>query len=160
MFPKIDAPCPLKRIQFTENATFYCGHCSRTVYNLDRLSNDERQTLAQRCNTEKVCVAYSVKKHLRSTAAIAGLFLVSATGHAVAAETVNLLDDQPSVVKNCEDAKSTDHETASRNNVIDSELLEMVDIVTMGGVSDVSIIENAADESVNSLELIPVVIID
>ncbi len=96
MFPPIDSPCPLKSLQLPEQGNFNCGACKREVHDLSAMDNIQRQEFLGQCSG-KVCVSYKVKANLKNlkTSAMAGLFLVSATGLAlpVAAQVGDNLDE-------------------------------------------------------------------
>lgn len=96
MFPRIDSPCPLKSLQLPEQGNFNCSSCKREVHDLSAMDNTERQEFLSQCNG-KVCVSYKVKASLKSLkqGAVAGLFMVSATGLAlpVAAQVGDNLDE-------------------------------------------------------------------
>lgn len=96
MFPRIDFPCPLKSLQLPDQGNFNCGACKREVHDLSAMDNTERQAFLSQCNG-KVCVSYKVKASLKSLkqGAVAGLFMVSATGLAlpVAAQVGDNLDE-------------------------------------------------------------------
>jgi predicted Fe-S protein YdhL (DUF1289 family) len=96
MFPRIDSPCPLKSLQLPEQGNFNCSSCKREVHDLSAMDNTERQAFLSQCSG-KVCVSYKVKASLKSLkqGAMAGLFMVSATGLAlpVAAQVGDNLDE-------------------------------------------------------------------
>jgi predicted Fe-S protein YdhL (DUF1289 family) len=96
MFPRIDSPCPLKSLQLPEHGNFNCAACKREVHDLNAMNIAERQEFLSQCS-DKVCVSYKVKASLKSLkhSAVAGLFMVSATGLAlpVAAQVGNNLDE-------------------------------------------------------------------
>ena len=86
MFPPVESPCPLKSIQFPENGNFNCSVCKREVHDLSAMDAEGRATFLRECSGE-VCVSYKVKRGVNQLkrSAIAGLFLVSATGLALPA---------------------------------------------------------------------------
>lgn len=86
MFPPIESPCPLQSIQFPSTGNFNCSACKREVHDLSRMSTDERDVFLRSCSG-KVCVSYKVKRSVNQLkrSAIAGLFLVSASGLALPA---------------------------------------------------------------------------
>lgn len=96
MFPRIDSPCPLKSLQLPEQGNFNCSACKREVHDLSAMDTAERQEFLNQCNG-KVCVSYKVKASLKNLkhGALAGLFMVSATGLAlpVAAQVGDNLDE-------------------------------------------------------------------
>jgi hypothetical protein len=134
MFPRIDSPCPLKSIQFPETGNFNCSTCKREVHNLSLMNEQQRRDFLLQCN-DKICVSYSVKHQVKK-AALAGLFVVTASGMAlsVAAQTADELES------------------------------EFYDVVLTGGVKNPKqqAIENSEDsakeaDEKKSLQLIPVV---
>lgn len=86
MFPPITSPCPLQSIQFPESGNFNCSTCKREVHDLSSMTMNERDAFLRSCSG-KVCVSYKVKRGVKQLqrSAIAGLFLVSATGLALPA---------------------------------------------------------------------------
>lgn len=96
MFPRIDSPCPLKSLQLPEQGNFNCTACKREVHDLSAMNLTERQEFLSQCSGE-VCVSYKVRASLKSLkySAVAGLFMVSATGLAlpVAAQVGDNLDE-------------------------------------------------------------------
>ena len=85
MFPSIDSPCPLKSLQLPESGNFDCSTCKREVHDLTTMNEQQRVDFLQACEG-KICVSYSVKKtnHLKKVA-MAGLFVVTASGMALPA---------------------------------------------------------------------------
>lgn len=86
MFPPIESPCPLTSIQFPANGNFNCATCKREVHDLSSMNTEERETFLSSCSG-KVCVSYKVKRGVSQLkrSALAGLFLVSASGLALPA---------------------------------------------------------------------------
>jgi hypothetical protein len=58
-YPKIDSPCPMRWTALPESGRDFCTRCEKRVYNLDRMSTDERKSFLSKCRGP-VCVAYSV----------------------------------------------------------------------------------------------------
>ncbi len=84
MYPRIDSPCPLKTIQLPEQGNFNCALCKREVHDLSAMNEHQRSVFLQQCSGE-ICVSYKIKANLRQLGkgALAGMFMVSASGLAV-----------------------------------------------------------------------------
>lgn len=151
MYPRIDSPCPLKTIQLPEQGNFNCTLCKREVHDLSAMNDHQRADFLQQC-TGEVCVSYKVKASLRELGkgALAGMFLVSASGLAV------------SVAADPVSAPLTPAPNMSEISAEDIGALpdNMSDMVLVGGVHFPG--ENDKDEDVpvdenRTLQLIPVV---
>ncbi len=101
MFPPIESPCPLTSIQFSEVGNFNCSVCRREVHDLSAMDVEGRAAFLRECSGE-VCVSYKVKHGVNQLkrSAIAGLFLVSATGLALpaAAQVGALTEDLDEII--------------------------------------------------------------
>ena len=82
--PVVESPCPIAGKGLPAGATEHCARCDRSVHNLDRMSQRERQDFMSSCSG-KVCVAYTVRLPIRhrglavaSLAAAAALALPAA----------------------------------------------------------------------------------
>lgn len=137
MFPSIDSPCPLKSLQLPESGNFNCSTCKREVHDLTRMDEQQRLDFLQACEG-KVCVSYSVKKmnHLKK-AAMAGLFVVTASGMALPA-------------------------AAQVGDDLESDVYD--EVFVMGGVSnpqqqalEYSVNNKEKPSNINELQLIPVI---
>ncbi|MES2826063.1 MAG: hypothetical protein V4732_20855 [Pseudomonadota bacterium] len=86
MFPRIESPCPLQSIQLPQTGRFNCSACQREVHDLSAMSVDERKIFLNQCSG-KVCVSYKVTSNVKNLkkSAIAGLFVITASGLAVQA---------------------------------------------------------------------------
>lgn len=151
MYPRIDSPCPLTSIQLPEEGNFNCTLCRREVHDLSAMDDQQRAAFLQQCSGE-ICVSYKVKASLRELGkgALAGMFLVSASGLAVsvAADPVS-----PSLVPVPQVSEVTAEDIGALPD-------DMSDMVLVGGVhlpekdgeqDDVPLDEN------RTLQLIPVV---
>ncbi len=97
MFPRIESPCPLQSIQLPQEGKFNCSACQREVHDLSAMNVDERKIFLSQCSG-KICVSYKVKSSITRIrkGAIAGLFVVTASGLAVQAAALpggTLLED-------------------------------------------------------------------
>lgn len=76
--PVITSPCPLRWNAAPQPGKDFCGQCQRRVYNLDLLSDAERQTFLSGCDA-KVCVYYTVRRKKAAASAV-GLGLATVAG--------------------------------------------------------------------------------
>lgn len=90
MFPPIESPCPLQSIQFPQSGNFNCSSCKREVHDISAMNFDERTLFLAQCRGN-VCVSYKVKANFAKlkNGAIAGLFVLSATGLALPAAALD-----------------------------------------------------------------------
>ena len=57
--PRITSPCPLRWSAAPQPGMDFCGHCSRSVHNLDAMTEAQREAFLSECSG-KVCVSYTV----------------------------------------------------------------------------------------------------
>lgn len=57
--PRITSPCPLRWNSAPQPGMDFCGHCSRSVHNLDSMTDAQREAFLTECSG-KVCVSYTV----------------------------------------------------------------------------------------------------
>ena len=62
--PKITSPCLLRWAGSPQPGMDFCGHCKRSVHNLDLMSASEREEFLRGCSGN-VCVSYTVKRAAR-----------------------------------------------------------------------------------------------
>lgn len=141
MFPRIDSPCPLKSMQLPAVGNFNCSACSREVHDLSALNEVQRREFLANCE-DKVCVSYKIPRSLMTlkTAALAGVFVVAATGLAVSAAASEY--SRPATESNLE------------NDLLDVIVLGGIDNPKSRALEKFSNKELAAEKN---LELIPVV---
>ncbi len=102
-FPKIQRKCPVRNSLAEYMDGDVCRLCSRQVFSLDAMTDDERMAFMASCKDE-VCVSY--KAPLRSMAAAAALAAATATVPAAAQEKlVDLESDRAEYeeLPNCAD---------------------------------------------------------
>jgi hypothetical protein len=94
MYPKITSPCPFKFSAMPSGEKNYCGHCQKTVHNLDGMCANARKTfLANRSG--KVCVAYSLPRTVATLGAgIALSVALSTSATAYAQDNVQSAQDE------------------------------------------------------------------
>jgi hypothetical protein len=130
MFPKIDSPCPLSSLQLPKSGNFNCSACKREVHDLTQMSDVERQDFLSACEG-KVCVSYSVKSGINKLkkAAVAGVFVVTASGLALplAAQEINEDFEDIVVTGGIDNPKTKILEKESTED--ESEPLELIPVV-------------------------------
>lgn len=112
--PVIESPCPIAGKQLPAGDTEHCSRCERSVHNLDRLSEQERQKFMNACSG-KVCVAYTVRipmhglrrRALPRATLSAALALSSLSGLPAAAQESPVVGmspvNDPNGLPNCDD---------------------------------------------------------
>lgn len=133
MSPKIDSPCPLQSLQLPESGNFNCSVCKREVHDLTLMSDDQRRDFLSACEG-KVCVSYSLKSGLTKLkkAAVAGVFVVTASGLALplAAQEIEEDFEEVIVVGGIDNPKTKALESDTDNTEIEKEnQLELIPII-------------------------------
>ncbi len=146
MFPRIDSPCPLKKIEMPASGNFNCSTCNREVQDLTHLSESERRDFLAQCEGS-VCVSYRLPINLKGfkKAALAGVFVIASNGLAIAAaaETPEVIPTAPAdginstsqveedflVMGGIDNPKSRAIEKTAQNNITGQSNLELIPII-------------------------------
>jgi len=88
--PVITSPCPLRWAKSPQPGMDFCGQCQRRVYNLDLMSEQEKEQFLLGCSGS-VCVSYKVKRAARIPVAL-GLGLAAVAGSTNATDVTTIPD--------------------------------------------------------------------
>jgi hypothetical protein len=126
--PTIDSPCPFRVANMPTEGRDHCGHCDRQVHNLDGMSSSQRETFLAGCSG-KICVAYTVHRRATRRNVSLGMGLLAAMAGTAAMAGETPLDTRTPVL-------STATAPAEISAKPDSEKLEMIDTIFVGGISN------------------------
>ncbi len=136
-FPKVQRPCPVKNALSEYMDGDVCRLCERQVFDLNAMSDAERQAFIASC-TDEVCVSYKIP--LRGLAAAAALSAAAVSMPAAAQDTLIQLESGPAGYEELEKC------------VDEFELIE----IFVGGIKDVSDVEYIDTEEDLEIPELPV----
>ncbi len=123
IFPKVQSPCPVKNSLAEYMDGDICRLCERQVFDLNAMSDAERQAFMASC-TGEVCVSYKIP--LRGMAAALALSAAAVSMPAAAQDALVELDGNAAEHQNLE--KCLDEH-------------EIIEWVTVGGIKDTTDVE-------------------